>query len=67
VRDLFHSFISNFIDPEVMKSSEDIATIEFSDNTIQLSDDELGISTSTRLMWCGELEDLVGTAIERRF
>ena len=63
VRKLFHSFISNFIDPDVIKSSEDITTIEFTDNT----NDELGIGTSTRLLWCGELEDLVGTAIERRF
>jgi len=48
VRKLFHSFISNFIYPDVIKSSEDITTIEFTDNTIQLSDDELGIGTSTR-------------------
>jgi len=29
-----------------------------------LSNDELGIGTST---WCGEFEELVGTAIERHF
>ena len=67
VRRLFSSFLSNFIDPDVIKSSEDITTLEFTDSTIQLSNDELGIGTSTRLLWCGDLEDLVGTAIENRF
>jgi len=49
-RKLFHSFISIFIDPDVIKSSEDITIIEFTDNTIQLSDYELGIGTSTCLL-----------------
>ena len=67
VRKLLHSFVSNFIDPEVIKSTEDITSIDFTDASIQLSDDELGIGTSTRLLWCGDLEDMVGTALERRF
>ncbi len=67
VRKLLHSFVSNFIDPDIIKSTEDITTIDFTDITIQLSNDELGIGTSTRLLWCGDLEDLVGTAVERRF
>ena len=67
VRRLLSSFVSNFIDPEVIKSTEDITSVDFTDTSIQLSDDELGIGTSARLMWCGDLEDMVGTALERRF
>ena len=62
VRRPLHSFI---IDPDVIKSTEDITSIDFTDTNIQLSNDELGIGTSTRLLWCGDLEDLVGTALER--
>ena len=25
------------------------------------------VGTSTRLLWCGDLEDMVGTTLERRF
>ena len=34
---------------------------------MQLNYDELGIGTSTRLLLCGEFEDLVGTSIEQSF
>ena len=67
VRKLLNSFVSNFVDPEVIKSTDDITSIDFTDTSVQLSNDELGIGTSTRLLWCGELEELVGTALERRF
>ena len=67
VRRLLHSFVSNFIDPEIIKSTEDIISIDFTDKNIQLSNDELGIGTSTRLLWCGEFEEFVGTALEKRF
>ena len=67
VRRLFSSFIANFVDPDVIRSTEDIITIDYSDSSNQLSNDELGIGTSTRLLLCGDLEDLVGTAVERHF
>ena len=64
---LLQSFLSNFIDPDVIKSTEDVTSIAFTDKNVQLSNDELGIGTSTRLLWCGDLEELVGTAVERHF
>ena len=57
VRRLFSSFIANFVDPDVIRSTEDIITIDYSDSSNQLSNDELGIGTSTRLLLCGDLED----------
>lgn len=60
--------MSNFIDPDVLKSTDDITTISYEDRSMQVIDDELGVGTSTRLLLCGELEDEVaGTAIERHF
>jgi len=69
VRQLLRSFVSNFIQPDVIKSTEDITSIDFTDTdtSIQLSNGELGIGTSTRLLWYGEFENLVGTALERHF
>lgn len=37
------------------------------DTSNQLSDDELGTGTSTRLLWCGDFEDMLGTRLEKRF
>ena len=67
VRKLLGSFVCNFIDLEIIKSTEDITSVNYTDTSIQLSDDELGIGTSARLMWCGDLEDMVGTALEQWF
>ena len=47
---LLQSFVSNFIHPDVIKYT-----------SIQLSNDELSIGTSTHLLWYGEFENLVGT------
>ena len=49
--------MSNFIDPKVLQECDDVTTIDFKDADNQLSDDELGIGTSTRLLLCAELED----------
>ena len=62
---MFEDSCALFLDPKVMKSTGDITSIDFTNTSIQLNDDELGIGTSTRLLLCGDLEDnMVGTAIE---
>lgn len=64
---LLRAFITNFIDPDVIKDADDVTGIDYTDPTNQLSDDELGIGTSARMLLCGELEDeVVGTRIETR-
>ena len=67
VHQILHSFVGNFIDPDVIKSTDNITSLDFADKYIQLSNDELGIGTSTRLLWCGDFEQLVVTALEGRF
>ena len=65
---LLQTYMSNFIDPGVLKACDDVTTVDFKDENNQLSDDELGIGTSTRLLLCGDLEDdIVGTRKEARF
>ena len=60
--------MSNFVDPDILKSEDDITAISYLDRSKQVNDDELGVGTSTRLLLCGELEDkVVGTHIETRF
>ena len=60
--------MSNFVDPDILKSDDDITSISYEDRSKQVRDYELGVGTSTKLLLCGELEDEVaGTAIERRF
>ena len=44
---LLHSFINNFIDPNVIKTIKDLTSINFTDCNIQLSNDDLGISGLT--------------------
>ena len=52
----------------MLQACDDVTTIDFCDKSNQLSDDELGIGTSTRLLLCGELEDdIVGTRKEDHF
>ena len=52
----------------MLKACDNITTVDFKDESNQLSDDELGIGTSTRLLLCGDLEDdIVGTIKEARF
>ena len=58
----------NFIDPNVLKSTNDITSIKYQDRCNQVNDAELGVGTSTRMLLCGELEDEVnGTSIESKF
>ena len=68
VHNLLRAYMSNFVDPDILKSEDDITTINYLDRSKQVCDDELGVGTSTRLLLCGELEDeVVGTRIETRF
>ena len=68
VLNLLKSFLSNFIDPGVLRQCLDITTINYQDLNAQLKDSELAIGTSTRMLLCGELEEeVVGTAVEVRF
>ena len=68
VLNLLKSFLSNFIDPSILRQSNDITAINYQDLNAQLKDSELAIGTSTRMLLCGELEDEVaGTVIEARF
>ena len=38
-------------------AADDITSVDFTNKSLQLKDDELGIGTSTRLLLCGEFED----------
>ena len=68
VLNLLNSFLSNFIDPSVLRQCNDITTINYQDPNAQLRDSELAIGTGTRMLLCGELdEEVVGTVIEARF
>ena len=62
---ILQSFLANFVDPDVIKSADDITSVDFTNKSLQLNDDELGIGTSTRLLLCGEFEDLVGTSMNK--
>ena len=57
VRTLLRGYLSNFIKPEVLSGADDVTSIDYTDPNNQVSDDELGIGTLTRLLLCGELED----------
>jgi len=59
--------MSNFIDQDIIKNSDDITTVNFTEKEIQLSDSELGIGTSTRMLLYDELDHVVGTTAERNF
>ena len=60
--------MSNFIDPDVLKSTNDLTSIKYQDRCNQVTDAELGVGTSTRMLLCDELEDeVVGTSIESKF
>ena len=54
VRKILQSFLANFVDPDVIESADDITSVDFTNKSLQLNDDELGIGRSTRLLLCGE-------------
>ena len=57
VQKILQSFLANFDDPDVIESADDITSVDFTNKSLQLNDDELGFGTSTRLLLCGEFED----------
>lgn len=60
--------MSNFVDPDILKSEDDITTFNYLDRSKKVCNDELGVGNSTRLLLCGELEDeVVGTRTETHF
>ena len=68
VQVLLHAYLSNFVKPEALREANDITAVDYRNQDKQVSNDELGIGTSTRLLLTGELEDdVVGTHIEREF
>ena len=52
---LLRGFMSKFIDPNVLKSTNDITSIKYQDRCNQVTDAELGVGTSTRMLLCGGL------------
>ena len=66
VRNLLRGFLSNFIRPELLAatSNKDIYSFDF-DN--QLSNDELGIGSATRLLLIESSDVLEGTREEEKF
>ena len=69
VRDLLRAFLSNFIRPELLAATSDATIHEFDYKTTanQLSDDEIGIGTATRLLLIENSDELEGTSKERNF
>ena len=66
VRNLLRSFLSNFIQPQLLAatSCEDIHTFDYESPNSQLSNDEIGIGTSTRLYLIENSDELEGTPRE---
>ena len=57
--------MTNFVDPEVMKATNDVTSIDYTDPENQVCNDELGIGTLTRMLLYGEVEDeVVWTRVE---
>ena len=69
VCDLLRAFLSNFIRPELLAPTSDAMIHEFDYENIanQVSDDEIGIGTATRLLLIEESDELEGTAKETSF
>ena len=52
--------MSNFIDPDIIKNSDDITAVDFTEKEIQLSDRNMYKNVD-------ELDHVVGTTAERNF
>ena len=60
--------MTNFVDPEVMKGTDDVTSVDYTDPENHVCNDELGIGTQTRMLLCGEVEDdVVRTRVEALF
>ena len=69
VRNLLCGFLSNFIQPELLAttSNEDIHSFDYENVANQLSNDELGIDSATRLLLIENSDILEGTKEEKKF
>ena len=69
VRNLLRGFLSNFIRPELLAatSNEDIHSFDFDNLANQLSNDELGIGSATRLLLIESSDVLEGIREEEKF
>ena len=62
-----HSYLSNFIKGSVLCSIDDLTTIAYDDIQNQLSNEELGVGTSTLLLLAEFQDEVEGTPIETCF
>ena len=69
VHDLFRSFLSNFIQPQLLAraSNEEVYSFDYANQTIQLPNSELGIGTATRMCLIENSDELEGTSKEEKF
>ena len=62
--DLLRTFLSNFVKQEVLLATSDITNVLYSERSNQVSDDELGIGTESRLLLIEEEDAVTGTRLE---
>ena len=69
VQNLLHGFLSNFIQPELLAATPNdrIHSFDFNNNANQLSDEELGFGSATRLFLIENSDELEGTQEEQNF
>ena len=69
VRNLLHAFLSNFIQPELLAATpnDKIHRVDYENIANQLSNDELGIGSATRLLLIEKSDELEGTCQEENF
>ena len=57
ILDLLRSYLSNFIQASVLRSTDDVTMVAYDDFTSSLSNEELGVGTSTLLLLSEFQED----------
>ena len=67
ILDLLHFYLSNLIKGSVLRSTDDLTTIAYDDIRNQLSNEELGVDTSTLLLLAEFQDEVEATPIETRF
>ena len=67
ILDLLHFYLSNLIKSRVLRSTDDLTTIAYDDIRNQLSNEELGVGTSTLLLLAEFQHEVEATPIETRF
>ena len=67
ILDFLRSYLSNLVKDSVLRSTDDLTTIAYDDIRNQLSNEELGVGTSTLLLLAEFQDEVEGTPIETRF